>query len=99
MIKLQIININDYTYSLKDMNENEYKLNLEFLDVEERPKIRDYIYISAELLNPIYEGYSTSYTFGDLNNKYGKNNLQQGDIDIVRIETENKMILLKRLYG
>jgi len=34
----------------------------------------DYIHISAELLNPRYAGYSTSYTFGNLNNKYGKDN-------------------------
>lgn len=64
MVKLIIMNIDKYMYNLKDTKENNYTLNLEFFDIEEKPKIGDYIYISAELLNPRYEGFSTSYTFG-----------------------------------
>lgn len=99
MVKLKIMNIDKYTYNLKDAKENNYTLNLEFFDVEENPKIGDYIYISAELLNPRYEGFSTSYTFGSLENKYGKDNINLTDIDVIKVVTNNLEIYLKRLYG
>ena len=99
MIKLEIDNINKYTYKLKDEKKNKYDLNLEFFDIEEEPKVGDYIYISAELLDPKFEGYSTSYTFGNLKSKYGKENIKLGDIDVIKIVTNRLEISLKRLYG
>ena len=99
MVKLKIININDYEYSLKDEEEHNYIINMEFFDVDENPRIGDYIYINKELLNPKYDGYSTSYTFGRLENKYGKENIQMEDIDVIKVTLNNKEIYLKRLYG
>ena len=99
MMKLEIINKNSYVYDLKDEEGNNYSFNLEFFDIEESPKIGDYIYISAELLNPRYGGYSTNYTFGGLENKYGKENIELTDIDVIKIKTNKKEIYLKRLYG
>lgn len=99
MVKLKIININDYEYSLKDEEEHNYIINMEFFDVDEKPRIGDYIYINKELLNPKYDGYSTSYTFGSLENKYGKENIQMEDIDVIKVTLKNKEIYLKRLYG
>ena len=99
MIKLKIENQNKYIYNLMDKNNNRYELNLEFNDIEEKPQIGDYIYISAELLNPKYAGYSTSYTFGKLENKYGKENIEIDDIDVIKVKTKKLEIYLKRLYG
>lgn len=99
MVKLKIMNIDKYTYNLKDAKENNYNLNLEFFDVEEKPKIGDDIYISAELLNPRYEGFSTNYAFGTLEDKYGKDNIDLTDIDVIKIVTNKLEIYLKRLYG
>ncbi len=99
MIKLEIDNIDKYIYKLKDEKNNKYNLNLEFFDIEENPKVGDYIYISAELLNPKLEGYSTNYTFGNLKNKYGKENITLNDIDVIKIATNGLEIYLKRLYG
>ena len=96
MVKLKIININDYEYSLKDEEEHNYIINMEFFDVDENPRIGDYIYINKELLNPKYDGYSTSYTFGSLENKYGKENIQMEDIDVIKVTLNNKEIYLKR---
>ena len=98
MIKLEIINKDDYIYNLKDEKDNKYDLNLEFLDIAESPKVGDYIYISAQLLNPRYAGYSTSYTFGGLDNKYGREHLSPKDIDVIKVEIDKKEIFLKRLY-
>ena len=99
MVKLKIINISNYDYELEDMKDNKYTLNLEFLDIEEKPEVEDYISISAELLNPRYAGYSTNYTFGSLDNEYGRKNISPIDIDVIKLEIDSKEILLKRLYG
>jgi len=98
MIKLQIINRNNYLYELKD-NDKRYSMNLEFLDIDENLKEGDYIFFSRELLDPKYEGYSTSYTFGNLENKYGKSNISIEDIYLIKIVIDEKEIYLKRLYG
>ena len=99
MVKLKIINISNYDYELEDMKENKYTLNLEFLDIEEKPKVGDYISISEELLNPRYEEYSTNYTFGNLDSEFGREKLLPIDIDVIKLEMDSKEILLKRLYG
>lgn len=99
MVKLKIMNIDKYTYNLKDAKENNYTLNLEFFDIEEKPKVGDSIYIHAELLNPRYEGFNTSYTFGSLEDKYGKDNIDLTDVDVIKVVTNNLETYLKRLYG
>lgn len=99
MIKLKIVNIDGYQYYLEDEDKHNYIFNLEFLDVEEDIKVGNFINISAELLNPRYAGYSTNYTFGSLESKYGKDKIKLNDIDVIKIETEDKEIYLKRIYG
>ena len=99
MVKLEIINKNGSLYSFKDEKNNSYEFSMEFFDIDVSPKIGDYINISAELLNPRYAGYSTLYSFGNLENPCGRKNLDINDIDIINIITENKEIILKRLYG
>lgn len=99
MIRLKITNKNNYLYSLKDSRDNTYELSIEFFDIEEKPQIGDYISMSAELLNPRYAGYSTDYSFGSLTDEYGKKEISLNDIDVIKIETVGKEILLKRLYG
>ena len=99
MIKLKIVNKDNYMFSLKDDKDNRYEFNIEFFDIEVEPKIGDYISIATELLNPKYAGYSTNYTFGSIESKYGKDKIQLNDIDVIKLETEDKEIYLKRLYG
>ena len=99
MIKLQIVNRNDYEYHLKDEHGHDYIFIIDFFDIDEKPKNGDFIYINSELLNPKYEGYSTNYTFGNLESKYGKENISIDDIDVIKIITDNTEIYLKRLYG
>lgn len=99
MIKLELIDKKDYIHKFKDNNDKLYTLNLEFLDIEKEIEVGDYISFSAELLNPRYAGYSTNYTFGSLESKYGKDKIKLNDIDVIKIQTEDKEIYLKRLYG
>ena len=98
-IKLKIVETNKFVYKLEDDEKREYIINIEFLAVKETPQKGDVIYINKELLNPKYDGYSTSYTFGTLDNKYGKANISIDDIDVIKVVKDEKEIYLKRLYG
>lgn len=99
MVKLKIVNIDNYVYDLKNSEDKTYQINLEFLDMEKKPQAGDYIYMHNELLNPRYAGYSISYTFGNLENPYGKKDVHLGDIDVITVIIDEKEIFLKRLYG
>ncbi len=93
MKKLKIEKINGFRYFLKDKNNNTYELHLEFHDTESIIKSGDIIYLDEYLLNQ-----NTLLTFGKLNSKYGKE-IKDDDKDIIVIESDNKRITLKRLYG
>ena len=99
MVKLRIVDIDNYKYYLEDEYKNNYTINLEFFDLKEKLKIGNYIYMNKELLNSKYEGYSTSYTFGDLKSKYGKINISLDDIDVIKVVLDKTERYLKRLYG
>ena len=72
MVKLEIINKKEGLYYLKDSKNNNYEFSMEFYDIDESPKIGDYLELSAELLNPMYSVYSTLYAFGNLENPCGR---------------------------
>lgn len=99
MISLKIDKINKKLYTLKDIDGISYEFVLEFLDIDFTLDIGDVIHMNEQLLDECYEGYNSCYIFGDLNNSYGKANISISDIDIIRVTSKNKTILLKRLYG
>ena len=99
VVKLRIVEINGYNYEVLDQSGQSYKLNLEFIDVFDQPKENDYIVMEDCLLNPRYEKYSSSYTFGPLDSKYGKENVTQADPDQISIIVDDEETVLKRLYG
>ena len=92
MVKLEIINKKEGLYYLKDSKNNNYEFSMEFYDIDESPKIGDYLELSAELLNPRYAGYN-------LKNPCGRNTTNMNNIDIIKLIMKNKEIILKRLYG
>ena len=99
MKKMEIVDKRNYVYTFEDEEGKPYNINLDFLDIEKKPEIGEYIFFNEELLNPRYDGYSTSYTFGSLDSKYGKNNISLDDVDVIKLVMEEKEIYLKRLYG
>ena len=99
MVRLKISEIDDYIYKLIDDNKKIYIFNLEFIDIKKDIKEGDFIIMPAELLNPKYEGYSTNYTFGEMDSIYGKNNLDINSTDVIMVETSDENKYYKRLYG
>lgn len=101
MLKLKILEKNKEQYKLIDNNKNIYELTLQFFDIEdaEIPNENDYISFSAELLNSRYKEYTSSLVFGNLDNICGKFDISLTDIDVIKIEKDDKDIFLKRLYG
>ena len=99
MKKLIIIKKDNFLYTLKDKNNKEYIFNLEFQDIDIILNSNDNIYFSENLLNKNYNEYSTTYTFGPLDSTYGRNIDNENNPDIIRVDTKEKTIYLKRLYG
>ena len=99
MILLKISKKENDVYYLQDESQKRYELELTFMD-NKNAEIGDKLMIHKELLNPRYEGYLPYYTFGDLDNIYGKSNISLDDIDVIKIiKKDNKTFLMKRLYG
>ena len=55
--------------------------------------------MNFNFINPMYDGYSTNYIFGNLDNVYGKPNIDINDIDVIKLVIKHREIYLKRLYG
>lgn len=99
MVRLKVEGRQENDYMLKDGKGNGYNINFEFFDIEKKPEANDYINISAELLNPMYKEYTTYLSFGGMENICGRSGEKLSDVDIIKIEMEDKEIYLKRLYG
>ena len=99
-VVLTLIKSDNYDYYFKDeKNNHEYKLNIEFSKVNINLTPKDSIVLSYELLDKKYEEYSTSYTFGELEDVTGREIKKENQKDIILIIENNKKHYLKRLYG
>ena len=88
MIKTEIISINNYDYILSDGNNN-YKLNLELYDLDNKLNIGDIIYIPSKLLKN-----NSVYTYGKINE-----NKKENTDEYIKVISNNKEIYLQRYYG
>ena len=88
MIKTEIISINNYDYILSD-GKNNYNLNLEFYDLDNKLNIENIIYIPSKLLKN-----NSVYTYGKINE-----NKKENTDEYIKIVSNNKEIYLQRYYG
>lgn len=94
MIKLDIIKIDGYRYTLRDINDKEYKLNIEFYDIDFKVDIGDILYINEDIINN-----RETLRFGSIDSEYGRKIESELDKDIIVIDKNDKKYYLKRLYG
>ena len=99
MKKLIITKVDKNTYTLKDKENKLYNITFEFHDINILPKEGDTIYMSEKLLDENNQSYSDFYALGNLDSTYGRKITKEDDEDIIVINTNNKDIPLKRLYG
>ena len=93
MKKVTIKDKEDYIYHLIDDN-NEYKLKIEFYDLNILPKKGDNFYLDEKLLRE-----KILLSFGLINNNDGKDiNLLKED-EILILDNGKEKIYLKRYYG
>ena len=95
MKKLIIANKDNYEYTLKDVNNNEYQLNIEFYNIERNPEVGDYLFISEKTL----QENNTFLNFDVLESEYGRKIESANDDDIVVLIVSGEKIYLKRVYG
>lgn len=94
MKKILINKIDNYVYYLLDEKNIEYKLQLEFYDINNLPKIGDYLYVNEKLLNE-----QILLSFGLINSQDGKDiNLLKDEEILVWVGNYDK-IYFKRYYG
>ena len=93
MIKLRIINIDNYNnYILEDNNKKIINLIIEFLG-DKIPAVNDTIYINDKILKE-----KNLYTYGPLNSKYSKN-IDITEEELIKIITAKEEYYLQRYYG
>ena len=92
MIKLLIINIENFKYTLRDKENNEHILNIEFQGIT--PLKYDYLFINKELLME-----NIPLAFGLLDSSYGPKISSQESKNIIVLAHNNEKIYLKRIYG
>ena len=87
MIKLMIVDKDEYcNYVLRDSSKT-YKVNINFIGIE-KPSIHDYIYIPEKVLNE-----KVSLNYGTIENE----NINEDEL--ILILKNNQKIYLQRLYG
>ena len=100
MVKLEVVNINKWQYTLKDTDtKQEIMKTLTFYGLKKPLKVGDQIIMHKELLDPAYYEYSTEYIFGPIDEVYGRKVTSIADIDAIGIKQGKDIITLKRFYG
>lgn len=91
MLKLKVLDIEEYNYVLENNNKR-YRINLNFLG-DKIPRINDLIYVDEFLIEEV-----NLYTYGPLNGKYAK----KENVDyheIMKVVSSNEEYYLQRYYG
>ncbi len=89
MIKLTIISKDEYAnYILKDINDNKYELNINFMNIE-KPKVGTDIYIQESVIK---ENISLNYGLVNSDSKPNKD-------ELIVILDGKKQMYLQRYYG
>lgn len=94
MKKVVIVKIDKFLYVLKDQDNNEYKLKIEFQNIEEKPKTNDILFIDESILKE-----NILLTFGPLGSKYGKDVSIMEESEVIKLIVDEKTIYLQRYYG
>jgi len=88
MIKLTIISKDEYAnYILKDINDNKYELNINFMNIE-KPKVGTDIYIQESVIK---ENISLNYGLVNSDSKPNKD-------ELIVILIDGKQLYLQRYY-
>lgn len=95
MIKLRIEKIDRFNYQLKDINNKEYSLKLEFYDLPRKLEPGDILYMHEKYVRDE----NTLFSFGPLEGKYGCKITSEKDPDLLVLELDKEKIYLKRYYG
>jgi hypothetical protein len=92
VLKLNIIEIDNYDYKLRDKSNKEYTINIEFIDLDTKPVIGDYLYLPNKIVKE-----KNIYTFGPIGNKYSRKENIEGEV--IKVVTGIKEYYLQRCYG
>ena len=95
MKKFTITKINKYNYELTDEKERKYSYNIGFYDIEKKPNVGDYIYMSEKIL----QENNNMLNFGSLDSIYGREINDSSSDEVIVLVMNNEKFYLIRLYG
>ena len=95
MKKLIITKKDNYEYTLKDMDNNEYQFNIEFYNIKTNPEVGDYLFMCEKIL----QDNNSLLSFDVLESEYGRKIENANDDDILILMLKEEKIYLKRVYG
>lgn len=99
MITLQIEQILEFnSYLLKDSNNNQYELVLEFYGID-NPKVSDRILIHEALLDVGSETYTQPYAFELTSEVSAEEIKEMNNAEFIIVGDNNIFNTLKRIYG
>jgi hypothetical protein len=98
MDKMKIVKISGYKYKLENQRGRRYDFDIEFIDVQTKPKVGDFIFWSSKNTEDPEERYAPR-TYGPPPSIYGRRGENVQDIDFIVVVTEETMTLLQRWYG
>ena len=95
MALLKITNINDYVYTMIDLNNKSYKLIIEFVG-NKTPKVEDVMQIDERLIDYNNIEFCQPYRF-ELSTQSPKQVFNNKDFVIIK--QDNKFLVYERKYG
>ena len=89
MKKLKIVETNNYNYLLNTEEGEVFFINIDFIDVDKKPGVGDYIFLPDNILNN-----KNIYTYGKV-----INDINTKEEDMIKVIVDDQEIYLERYYG
>ncbi len=95
MIKLIVDSVDRYHYVLRDKDNNKYKFDIEFHDLDKDPEVEDVFFVNDNFLRLR----NTFLSYGSIDERYGRKIKSSKDEDLLVLFHDGENIYLKRFYG
>ena len=92
MLKLKVINIDEYNNYTLENNSKLYSVNINFTG-DKSPEIGDYIYLPKQIVEEV-----NLYTYGPLNSNLKRYN-DDNEKELMKVITKKEEYYLQRYYG
>ncbi len=98
-MELKIVKIVENNYTLISKTGETFNFFIYFYNLAVVPHVNDTITMHKNLLTQSYEEYSNTYRFGALNSPSGRKITSNSHPDLIKLNIQGNVYLLKRVFG